>query len=67
MAASIIKPPTGNVIRSLRGDNDYFTRRSMDVFISKLRKYLQHDPVIKITNPVLQRWFCGLFIYLKIY
>lgn len=37
-------------LKKIWGDNDYFTRRSMDVFISKLRKYLQNDPAIKITN-----------------
>ena len=37
-------------LKQIWGDNDYFTRRSMDVFISKLRKYLQHDPAVKITN-----------------
>ncbi|UKN03243.1 response regulator transcription factor [Paracrocinitomix mangrovi] len=28
--------------------NDYFTKRSMDVYIGKLRKYLVHDSSIKI-------------------
>ncbi|OJJ18608.1 hypothetical protein BKI52_23640 [marine bacterium AO1-C] len=37
-------------LKQIWGDNDYFTRRSMDVFISKLRKYLQHDSTVKITN-----------------
>lgn len=37
-------------LRQIWGANDYFTRRSMDVFISKLRKYLQQDSTIKITN-----------------
>lgn len=32
------------------GDTDYFNRRSMDVFISRLRKYLSKDETIKITN-----------------
>lgn len=30
------------------GQTDYFIGRSLDVFISKLRKYLQNDPRIKI-------------------
>jgi DNA-binding response OmpR family regulator len=38
------------VLNTLWNTNDYFTRRSMDVFISRLRKYLAKDPVIKITN-----------------
>ena len=29
---------------------DYFNRRSMDVHIARLRKYLRNDPNIKITN-----------------
>ncbi len=37
-------------LKQLWGETDYFNRRSMDVFISKLRKYLSHDPNIKITN-----------------
>ena len=32
------------------GENNYFVGRSMDVFITKLRKYLSDDPDIKITN-----------------
>jgi len=32
------------------GENNYFVGRSMDVFITKLRKYLMDDPDIKITN-----------------
>ena len=30
--------------------NNYFTARSMDVYISKLRNYLQHDKNIEIIN-----------------
>jgi len=32
------------------GDDDYFIGRSMDVFISKLRKYLKDAPSISISN-----------------
>ena len=32
------------------GKDDYFLGRSMDVFITKLRKYLKHDPRIEIKN-----------------
>jgi len=32
------------------GEEDYFTKRSMDVFITKLRKYLSEDPNVKIEN-----------------
>lgn len=38
------------ILYALWGDNSYFKRRSMDVFISKLRKYLEADPNVKITN-----------------
>ena len=39
-----------HVLKRLWGESDYFTRRSMDVFISRLRKYLSHDPSIEIKN-----------------
>lgn len=32
------------------GDDDYFIGRSMDVFITKLRKYLKDDPRVSIVN-----------------
>jgi DNA-binding response OmpR family regulator len=32
------------------GQNDYFLGRSLDVFITKLRKYLKDDPSISIEN-----------------
>jgi len=32
------------------GENDYFAGRSMDVFISKLRKHLSEDPHVSIEN-----------------
>lgn len=32
------------------GDDNYFIGRSLDVFISKLRKYLSQDERVKITN-----------------
>jgi DNA-binding response OmpR family regulator len=37
-------------LRTVWGDDDYFIGRSMDVFITKLRKYLSDDPRISITN-----------------
>ena len=37
-------------LKALWGESDYFTRRSMDVFISHLRKYLSQDPSVKIKN-----------------
>lgn len=32
------------------GDDSYFTARSMDVYITKLRKYLAEDPSLEIKN-----------------
>jgi DNA-binding response OmpR family regulator len=36
------------LLKSVWGKDDYFTGRSMDVFISKLRKYLSTDDTVKI-------------------
>lgn len=38
------------ILKKVWGDDDYFMGRSMDVFISKLRKYLKEDPAIQIVN-----------------
>jgi DNA-binding response OmpR family regulator len=38
------------ILKSVWGDDDYFLGRSMDVFLSKLRKYLKEDPAVEITN-----------------
>ena len=38
------------ILRHVWGDDDYFMGRSMDVFISKLRKYLKDDPTVQIVN-----------------
>jgi len=37
-------------LKTIWGNDDYFSGRSMDVFISKLRKYLKQDERIKIIN-----------------
>ncbi|MCB9233448.1 MAG: response regulator transcription factor [Bacteroidia bacterium] len=37
-------------LRLIWGDDSYFNGRSMDVFITKLRKHLRHDPRISILN-----------------
>lgn len=37
-------------LKTIWGNDDYFSGRSMDVFISKLRKYLKQDDRIKIIN-----------------
>ncbi len=39
-----------DILVSVWGDNDYFIGRSLDVFVSKLRKYLESDPNVKIEN-----------------
>ena len=38
------------ILTDVWGDDDYFMGRSMDVFISKLRKYLKEDTTIQIAN-----------------
>jgi two-component system, OmpR family, response regulator VicR len=38
------------ILEKLWGEDDYFLGRSMDVFISRLRKYLAEDPKIKLDN-----------------
>lgn len=38
------------ILTQIWGNDDYFMGRSMDVFISKLRKYLKDDPAIQIVN-----------------
>jgi len=40
----------GLALRNIWGDESYFSGRSMDVFISKLRKYLKDDKCIEIVN-----------------
>lgn len=37
-------------LKSIWGNDDYFTARSMDVFITKLRKYLKGDAAVEILN-----------------
>jgi DNA-binding response OmpR family regulator len=38
------------ILTAVWGNDDYFLGRSMDVFISKLRKYLKEDPRVQIVN-----------------
>lgn len=38
------------ILKSVWGEDDYFLGRSLDVFISKLRKYLKDDPSVEIQN-----------------
>ncbi len=39
-----------DMLKELWGENDYFLGRSLDVFITKIRKYLKEDPEISIEN-----------------
>lgn len=39
-----------DMLKTLWGENDYFLGRSLDVFISKIRKYLGEDPELAIEN-----------------
>lgn len=39
-----------DILVKIWGENDYFKGRSLDVFISRLRKYLQEDPDVEIRN-----------------
>lgn len=39
-----------DILKTVWGNDDYFAGRSMDVFISRLRKYLSFDPSIEIVN-----------------
>ena len=42
--------PRDIVLNAVWGQDDYFVGRSLDVFISKLRKYLSEDPKVSINN-----------------
>lgn len=39
-----------DILNYVWGNDDYFTGRSLDVFISKIRKYLSLDPAVQIIN-----------------
>jgi DNA-binding response OmpR family regulator len=42
--------PREVALKKIWGDDGYFTTRSMDVFITKLRKYFREDPTVEIRN-----------------
>lgn len=42
--------PRELVLNMVWGDDSYFLGRSLDVFISRLRKYLRHDENVRIVN-----------------
>jgi DNA-binding response OmpR family regulator len=39
-----------NILKDVWGNDDYYVSRSLDVFISRLRKYLKSDETISIEN-----------------
>jgi DNA-binding response OmpR family regulator len=39
-----------DILEDIWGKDDYFYGRSLDVFISRLRKYLSDDPELSIEN-----------------
>lgn len=42
--------PRSVALTKIWGEDNYFTARSMDVFVTKLRKYLKHDEQLEIVN-----------------
>jgi DNA-binding response OmpR family regulator len=42
--------PREVALKRIWGDDGYFTTRSMDVFITKLRKFFKDDPTVEIRN-----------------
>jgi two-component system OmpR family response regulator len=42
--------PRSEALTKIWSEDNYFTARSMDVFVTKLRKYLAPDPNIEIVN-----------------
>jgi len=42
--------PRSEALTKIWGEDNYFTARSMDVFVTKLRKYLKEDENIEIVN-----------------
>jgi DNA-binding response OmpR family regulator len=42
--------PRSEALKKIWGEDNYFTARSMDVFVTKLRKYLADDSDIEIVN-----------------
>ena len=42
--------PREKALNKIWRDDNYFTSRSMDVYIAKLRKYLKHDQSVEILN-----------------
>jgi DNA-binding response OmpR family regulator len=39
-----------DILKRLWGRDDYFTAKSMDVFITRIRKLLKEEPMLEIEN-----------------
>jgi DNA-binding response OmpR family regulator len=39
-----------SMLLELWGDNSYYNSRSLNVFVTKIRKYFRHDPAIRVVN-----------------
>ena len=42
--------PRETALKKIWGDDGYFTARSMDVYLTKLRKLFTEDPSVEIRN-----------------
>jgi DNA-binding response OmpR family regulator len=42
--------PRNVILEKIWGNDDYFSAKSMDVYISKIRKHLKDDPSVEILN-----------------
>ncbi len=42
--------PREKALQKIWGENSYFTTRSMDVYITKIRKYLKDEPKLELVN-----------------
>ncbi len=42
--------PRDVALKNIWGDDNYFSGRSMDVYITKIRKYIREDPSVEIIN-----------------
>ncbi|MCB0637286.1 MAG: response regulator transcription factor [Lewinella sp.] len=42
--------PKEDILQAIWGDDSFLNSRSLDVFISRLRKYLQAEPLVEIVN-----------------
>lgn len=38
------------ILKAIWGDDNFFNARTLDVFITRLRKHLKHDPQVQIIN-----------------